>query len=297
MPEGDPPAGAAGAAPVRRIPPATVAGGLLLTLAAALDVWATAALARAMGPANDLFPRWFGARAWLLEGINPYAPAVDAGIRAAMGAAPGEALGAFVFGFVYPGYVALLLAPLALLPFGVAATVWLLLAQAATGGGAWLAWHAAGRDRPDAAPARATPALLVALLFPASLYNLAFGQFAALVFAALAGRPGPGCAAPGRPGRSSPWPPSSRRSPCCPPARCCCGACGAGAGASPARPAPPWSCSWGRASGCCPAGRPTSGARRSSTPGWPAPPAPVASSPACSAGWPALRRSPRRRRG
>lgn len=187
MPEGDPPAGAAGAAPVRRIPPATVAGGLLLTLAAALDVWATAALARAMGPANDLFPRWFGARAWLLEGINPYAPAVDAGIRAAMGAAPGEALGAFVFGFVYPGYVALLLAPLALLPFGVAATVWLLLAQAATGGGAWLAWHAAGRDRPDAAPARATPALLVALLFPASLYNLAFGQFAALVFAALAG--------------------------------------------------------------------------------------------------------------
>jgi alpha-1,2-mannosyltransferase len=104
-----------------------------------------------------------------------------------MGAAPGEALGAFVFGFVYPGYVALLLAPLALLPFGVAATVWLLLAQAATGGGAWLAWNAAGRDRPDAVPARATPALLVALLFPASLYNLAFGQFAALVFAALAG--------------------------------------------------------------------------------------------------------------
>jgi hypothetical protein len=165
----------------------SAAGALLLAVATALDVWATASLARAMGPANDLFPRWFGTRAWLLEGLNPYAPAVDAGIRAAMGAAPGEALGAFVFGFVYPGYVALMLAPLALLPFEVAAGIWLLLAQVATGGGAWLAWRAAGRELPPAAPARATPALLVAFLFPASLFNLAFGQFAALVFAALAG--------------------------------------------------------------------------------------------------------------
>jgi hypothetical protein len=175
-----PPDRAERASPVSRV------GALLLAVAAALDVWATASLARAMGPANDLFPRWFGTRAWLLEGLNPYAPAVDAGIRAAMGAAPGEALGAFVFGFVYPGYVALLLAPLALLPFEVAAAIWLLLAQVATGGGAWLAWRAAGRETP-AAPARATPALLVAFLFPASLFNLAFGQFAALVFAALAG--------------------------------------------------------------------------------------------------------------
>ena len=291
---------------VRRIRPATVAGGLLLALAAALDVWATAALARAMGPANDLFPRWFGARAWLLEGSNPYAPAVDAGIRAAMGAAPGEALGAFVFGFVYPGYVALLLAPLALLPFGVAATVWLLLAQAATGGGAWLAWHAAGRDRPDAPPARATPALLVALLFPASLYNLAFGQFAALVFAALAGawylvaRPaGAGRAA--RAGRRGAWPagalvalaavkPSLALLPAGALLLWCLWRRRWGV---PAGPAPPWPCSWGRASGCCPAGRPTSGAPRSTTPGWPAQPPPAASSPACSAGWPALRRSPR----
>jgi hypothetical protein len=160
--------------------------GLLLVLAVALDVWATAALAGAMGPANDLFPRWYGTRAWLLEGLDPYAPAVSEGIRQAMGAAPGEALGAFVFGFVYPGYVALLLVPLALLPFSWAATIWLLLAQVATGLGAWLAWRAAEREegRPGAS---ALPALLVALCFPASLLNLTFGQFAALVFAALAG--------------------------------------------------------------------------------------------------------------
>jgi hypothetical protein len=161
-------------------------GGLLLVLAVALDVWATAALAGAMGPANDLFPRWYGTRAWLLEGLDPYAPAVSDGIRQAMGTAPGEALGAFVFGFVYPGYVALLLVPLALLPFSWAATIWLLLAQGATGLGAWLAWRAAEREDGRRGTS-ALPAFLVALCFPASLLNLAFGQFAALVFAALAG--------------------------------------------------------------------------------------------------------------
>jgi hypothetical protein len=148
-----------------------------------------------MGPFNDLFPRWYGTRAWLLQGLDPYSVEVDEGIRAALGGAPGEALGAFVFGFVYPGYVALLLAPLAVLPLPWAATLWLLLAQGATGLGAWTAWHGAGREAtpgPASAPGqragqRAAPALLVALLFPASLFNLVFGQFAALVFAALGG--------------------------------------------------------------------------------------------------------------
>jgi alpha-1,2-mannosyltransferase len=161
-----------------------------LVLAVALDVGATAALAHAMGPANDLFPRWYGARAWLLQGLDPYGAAVDVGIRQAMGsdsaAGSGGPQGAFVFGFVYPGYVALLLAPLALLPFPWAATLWLLLAQVATGAGALLCWRAAELEA-GWAPASALPALLAALCFPASLFNLTFGQFAALVFLALAG--------------------------------------------------------------------------------------------------------------
>jgi hypothetical protein len=137
-----------------------------------------------MGPFSDLFPRWYGTRAWLLQGLDPYGAEVNDGIRAALGGAPGEALGAFVFGFVYPGYVALMLLPLALLPLPWAATLWLLLAQGATGLGAWMAWHGAGEG---ARPAPAVPAVVVAVLFPASLYNLVFGQFAALVFAALGG--------------------------------------------------------------------------------------------------------------
>ena len=218
-------------------------GGVALTTALALDVWATAALARAIGPHNDLFPRWYGTRAWLLQGLDPYGAAVDEGIRTALGGVPGEALGAFVFGFVYPGYVALLLTPLSLLPLPWAATLWLLLAQGATGVGAWTAWHGAGRE---VRPAPATPAVLLAVLFPASLFNLVFGQFAALVFAALGGAwlllcPPP-ARAPGSqvrvsvPWRTSapelcwPWPSSSPPWPSCRPGPSCCGASGRDAG-------------------------------------------------------------------
>ena len=155
-----------------------------LVVAVTVDVVATWYLARAMGAANDLFPRWYGTRAWLLQGSSPYASSVDEGIRAAMGGAPGESLGAFVFGFVYPGYVALLLAPLALLPFQVAATLWLLLAQGAIGAGALLAWRAHEFEI-GTVPRSVVPALLIALAFPASLANLVFGQFAALVYLAL----------------------------------------------------------------------------------------------------------------
>jgi hypothetical protein len=169
-----------------RRPTGVLVGAAALVLAAALDVWATAALARAMGPANDLFPRWYGARAWIVEGSDPYSAAVSDGIRRTMGGAPGESLGAFVFGFVYPGYVALLLFPLAVLPFTWAATIWLLLAQAATGAGAWLSWQASGVEGRQA-PRPAGKALVLAMLFPATLFNLVFGQFAALVFLALAG--------------------------------------------------------------------------------------------------------------
>jgi hypothetical protein len=158
---------------------------LALLAAGALDVVATWHLASAMGTANDLFPRWYGARAWLLGGLDPYGPAVDSGIRQAMGGAPGEALGAFVFGFVYPGYVALLIAPLALLPFQAAATLWLLLAQAGIGAGTALAWRARAAET-GGLSGSTLPALLVALAFPGSLANLVFGQFAALAYLSLA---------------------------------------------------------------------------------------------------------------
>ena len=159
--------------------------GFVLVLAAiALDVWACAQLAARVGATNDFFPRWLGTRLWLERGWDPYGAQTTAAISAAMGEAPlgGER---FVFGFVYPGYVALLLAPLAILPFAAAATIWLLLGQACCIGGALLAWRAA--ERQDSLP-RANPlgALLAAALFPAVVLNELFLQFAALVLLALA---------------------------------------------------------------------------------------------------------------
>lgn len=160
-------------------------GTAFVASALALDVWGTAQLARTTGTANDLFPRWYGVRAWLLEGLDPYSPVVSGGIRQAMVGGPGTSGEVFVFGFVYPGYVALLLTPLAGMPFTLAATVWLLLVQATTLLGAWLCWRACERERglPRAAP---QVAMGVAALFPASLLTLLFLQFSSVVFVSLA---------------------------------------------------------------------------------------------------------------
>ncbi|MGI8423301.1 MAG: glycosyltransferase 87 family protein [Chloroflexota bacterium] len=158
---------------------------VVLALAAALiDAWACYALAGLTGARNDLFPRWLATRLWLASAQDLYSPATDGAIRAAMGTPP---LGGdhFVFGFVYPAYVALLLAPLAVLPLRVAATAWLLLVQASVVGGTLLAWRAHERER-GLPPARPLAALVTAVLLPATTFNLIFLQFAAPVFFALA---------------------------------------------------------------------------------------------------------------
>ena len=222
----------------------TVTGAVLLALALLLDVIATNRLAIALGPASDLFPRWVGARAWVIEHLDPYGAGVTSTVRSAMGEALGwdgtADSGAFAFGFVYPGYVALLLAPLAVLPFPVASTIWLLIAQASVVGTVWLVWHTspphpvapventlrlahpiapventlrlAHPIAPDentlrlahpsmrplinmrfASPVRLHDAnrglaitTVLAILWPPVIYNLIFGQFAALATLAIA---------------------------------------------------------------------------------------------------------------
>ena len=110
---------------------------LLLAAALALDVWGTWQLGHRLGAQTDLFPRWYGTRVWLLEQRSLYDPAVKAGVFAAMHGrpprrdGPASELDDFAFGFTYPPYVALLIAPLAVLPLPVATTLWLLIGQAA----------------------------------------------------------------------------------------------------------------------------------------------------------------------
>lgn len=162
------------------------AGAVLLLTALALDVAACAAYAGVVGTTNDLFPRWVGTRLWLQHGVSPYSPLVDQGVRAVLPEMPGREEDPFVFGFVYPAYVALLLAPLAVLPFQLAATVWLLLIQGCCLFGALACWRATELER-TLPPLRPWPALALTAIFPASVMNLVFLQFSAIVFAGVAG--------------------------------------------------------------------------------------------------------------
>ena len=109
---------------------------MLLAAALALDVWGTWQLGQRLGVHTDLFPRWYGTRAWMLEQRSIYDAEVKAGIFAAMhdrsprSDGPVSELDDFAFGFTYPPYVALVIAPLAVLPLPVATTLWLLIGQA-----------------------------------------------------------------------------------------------------------------------------------------------------------------------
>jgi hypothetical protein len=149
-----------------------------------LDVAACFTFAGALGVRNDFFPRWLATRLWLTEGQDLYSTATNEAIGAAMGPLPlpGDAS---VFGFVYPAYVAFVLAPLARLPYRGAATIWLLIVQLSVMGGTLLAWRACERER---GWARVTPlpAVFVAGVLPATLMSFLFLQFSGLTLLGLA---------------------------------------------------------------------------------------------------------------
>ena len=162
---------------------------MLLAAALALDVWGTWQLGQRLGVHTDLFPRWYGTRAWMLEQRSIYDAEVKAGIFAAMhdrsprSDGPVSELDDFAFGFTYPPYVALVIAPLAVLPLPVATTLWLLIGQASLLAACrLLTWF------PGTTPGPSNPAarhfrwlVLVAVIWPPALANLLFGQFAVLV--------------------------------------------------------------------------------------------------------------------
>ncbi len=159
---------------------------LLLAAALALDIWGTWQLGHRLGAQTDLFPRWYGTRVWLLEQRSVYDPAVKAGVFAAMHGrtprrdGPASELDDFAFGFTYPPYVALLIAPLAVLPLPVATTLWLLIGQASLLAACrLLTWFPGPPSGPVARHFRWL--VLVAVLWPPALANLIFGQFAVLV--------------------------------------------------------------------------------------------------------------------
>jgi hypothetical protein len=165
-----------------------------------------ARLAEVRGQETDLFPRWYGLRQLFLAGRNPYSDEVSREIAAQTWflalnldlpqAGPVQPIER-VFGFLYllPG--ALLLAPLAILPYPAALAVWLLGVLAMLPAAAWLIVDAAAPRLPPASPVRLL-ALLLGLLFFPTLANLALAQpapavaFLAALAAWLSTRPGRG---------------------------------------------------------------------------------------------------------
>ena len=165
----------------------------LLAAALALDVWGTWQLGQRLGVHTDLFPRWYGTRAWMLEQRSIYDAEVKAGIFAAMHGrlprrdGPASELEDFAFGFTYPPYVALVIAPLAVLPLPVATTLWLLIGQASLLAACRLLTWFPG-TAPALTPGPSNPTaqhfrwlVLLVILWPPALANLLFGQFAVLV--------------------------------------------------------------------------------------------------------------------
>jgi hypothetical protein len=173
--------------------------GVLCALGAFLLLVAlTSEVASWLGPATDLYSRWYGMRRLLLFGENPYGPAVTATLASHMPflahgvepAVPRDAL-ATAFGFLYPLPGVLFLAPLALLPYQAALTLWMVAVLILTPVAAWLAVDAtAVRDTPTAGadPARLARrlSLPLGLLFVPTLANLVHGQLAPAVLFGIA---------------------------------------------------------------------------------------------------------------
>jgi hypothetical protein len=70
----------------------------------------------------DIYPRWVGIRAFW-NGLSPYSASVDIKTQTLIYGRP-AIYGEDSFGFYYPAYIAVILAPLALLPVEIAAIIW-----------------------------------------------------------------------------------------------------------------------------------------------------------------------------
>jgi len=132
--------------------------------------------------ANDFYPRWRGARAFWLEGLNPYSDEVTLLIQEGIygrPARPDEDPGSFV----YPFYTVFLIAPLTVLPYAWAEALWLALLQVALLASVLLTLRFLRWSLPSWLLALTA---VWSLLFYHGARALLLGQFAVMVFLAVA---------------------------------------------------------------------------------------------------------------
>lgn len=145
---------------------------LLLALIFVLEVFVVQRFLTSQIPgANDFYSRWHGARAFLLEGRNPYALDVTEEIQPIIGIDPSEVGRG---GFNYPLHVIFFFWPLVYLPYDWTQAIWwtvvLWLAIASTV--ILLQWLGAGTK-----PHSLLTFLLVALTFYPITRSIFLGQF------------------------------------------------------------------------------------------------------------------------
>ncbi|MER3459496.1 MAG: hypothetical protein C4309_13475 [Chloroflexota bacterium] len=87
--------------------------------------------------AIDFYSRWLGARAYFLQGLNPYSGEVSEQIQRGIYGRPAQP-GEDQFLFAYPFYTAFVIVPLAILPYTWAVTAWLAILEFCLLGGFWL---------------------------------------------------------------------------------------------------------------------------------------------------------------
>lgn len=86
--------------------------------------------ARSAPGGNDFLSRWVGARAWVVEGINPYASQVSLQAQMLIYGRPADlASGEDMGQFAYPLHSMVFFAPMALLPYVEARALWMTLLE------------------------------------------------------------------------------------------------------------------------------------------------------------------------
>src|ERR1700694_2479606 len=101
---------------------AALLGVFFVVLVWAMDTFITS---RFPG-ANDFYLRWRGSKAYWVEGLNPYSPQVSRIVEIGLYGAPARP-DQYPGDFVYPFYTAILVLPLALLPYDLASAIWIVL--------------------------------------------------------------------------------------------------------------------------------------------------------------------------
>jgi hypothetical protein len=111
--------------------------GVLFIFYVIFGAWALYTFVTSKYPgANDFYQRWRGAKAFWVEGRDPYGADVARDVEIDLYGTPynpDPALDEYPGDFLYPFHTALLLAPLTPLPYSVASAIWMSLTAATVG--------------------------------------------------------------------------------------------------------------------------------------------------------------------